>query len=107
MSYFEKTKLTDSTGNLINPASVELQASIANLSDTLLYFVTAVLNKMPTLTPNSYANVTPNGGTVGTVSAVSTVGAINSLVGGNTALIPFNLAQASQSIYANILVSTP
>lgn len=101
MSYFEKTKLTDSTGNLINPASVELQASIANLSDTLLYFVTAVLNKMPTLTPNSYANVTPNGGYIGTV------GTINSFVGGNTALIPFNLAQASQSIYANILVSTP
>lgn len=80
---------------------------LRKLNDMLLYFTTAILDKLPRLDVNDRALVTVEGG--GTLSTVSTVSNVSNItaVGGQTAsLQSFNFANMGAAhLYANIVVS--
>jgi len=87
----------------------DVLTSINSLNETMLYFVTAILDKMPLLTSQDRAmvevlnTITANIASNQTLTAVTNVSNINNLAGGNTSLIPYQMG--ASYIYPNIIVS--
>jgi len=87
----------------------DVLTSINSLNDTMLYFVTAMLDKMPLLTSQDRAmvevlnTITANIGSNQTLTTVTNVSNLNNFAGGNTALIPYQIG--ASYIYPNIIVS--
>jgi len=89
----------------------EVTQSVKDLSDTMLYFITAMLDKMPRLDSNDRMMAYIDNGalnTLNTLTTVTTVSAVTNLqnfAGGNTALIPYQMGAGAAHIYQNIIVS--
>lgn len=90
------------------------QSDIKALADSMLYFATAILEKLPMLTNTDAAmvnvmNTVPVSGTLTTVTTVTNVTNIANLnglaLGASTGLIPYNLSASPFHIYNNIQVS--
>lgn len=81
----------------------ELQTVLNDLSQTLVMLVNSMLAQQPRLDTSNRitANIE-----AGTLPVVTTVGTLNTLAGGNTALMPFNFSDAGlTTIYDNLKVS--
>ncbi len=78
------------------------------LNDTILYFVTAMLEKMPRLDANDRAAINMETGTISNIATITTITNmtnLNNLSGGNTAPIPYHLSNlGALHIYNNIKV---
>ena len=95
----------------------DLLAEVRKLSDTMLYFTSAILDRLPTLDTAHRANVNVATGSVAvsgsltTVTTVTTCGTVtnmtnlNNFAGGNTALIPYQLGAGSFHLYNGINVT--
>ena len=87
----------------------ELSDQINILTDTMLYYMTAVLEKMPRVTGNDQAAVVAEGGTISTVSTVTTCGTVTTIsqIGTRAAMTTADaqIMQGTSHLYNNILVS--
>lgn len=99
---------------LANIAQDDTIQALNQLNDTMLFFLSAMLEKMPRVDANDrlVVNLTDMTNTLGTVSTVTTVSAVtnltnlNNISGGNAVLVPYNLTTMGASIlYNNIQVS--
>ena len=82
--------------------------AIQALSDTMLYFITAMLEKMPMLNTNDQAMVAVQNTITANIAASQTLAnltTLNNYAGGNTALIPFQQGAGAPHIYQAIQVS--
>lgn len=93
----------DGTGSDIMTQLNQLNEQIKALNDTMLYFITATLEKMPILDSNDRAQTRL--GAIDTNLTLTTLGNLNNFSGGNTALIPYNLGAGAFHIYNNITVT--
>lgn len=88
-----------------------LNAQLSALNDTMLYFITAMLDKMPRLDANDrvLVNLTDMTNTLGTVTTVSTVTNmtnLNNFSGGNANFAPYHFSDSAVCrIYNNIQVT--
>jgi hypothetical protein len=81
-------------------------AAIQTLADSMLYFTSAILEKMPRVNGSDAAAVIPEGGTVSNITTVATVSSLSQLAGRTSVLIPEATAQMGAShLYSNIKVS--
>ncbi len=108
------TELTQQDIKLLLDSINGTNEKISVLSDTLLYFVSAMLEKMPRLDINDRATVNVETGTVtvGTISTITNMSNLNNmnnlnnLAGGNTNAIPYQLSNVGTlHIYDNIKVT--
>lgn len=87
-------------------AIMELSDQIKILNDTMLYYMSAVLEKMPRVTGNDQAAVVAEGGTI---SAVTTCGTVTTVtqIGTRAAMTTADamIMQGTSHLYNNILVS--
>lgn len=78
---------------------------IKALNDTMLYFITAVLEKMPRLDVNDRVAVNIETGTLPTLTTLTNMTNLNNLSGGNTNFLPYQFANIGANyIYDNIKV---
>ena len=91
-----------------------LNNQLSALNDTMLYFITAMLDKMPRLDANDrmLVNLTDMTNTLGTVTTVSTVTTVtnmtnlNNFSGGNANFAPYHFSDSAVCrIYNNIQVT--
>lgn len=82
-----------------------LAQEIKTLSDTMLYFTTAMLDKMPLLDNRDSAMVNITGGSTTVAGTVPALGTLNNLNGGNVALLPYQLGAGAFHIYNQIAVT--
>ena len=79
------------------------------LIDTLLMYMAAVLEKMPRVTGNDQAAVSLEGGSVGTVTTVTTCGTVTTVsqLGTRAAMTMADaqIMQGTSHIYSNIVVA--
>lgn len=116
------TQLPESGGDLSSVTDViEIQKNtlqaIRELSDSMLYFASALLEKLPMLDQNDRAQVNVMAGTLttlGTITTVTTLATLtsatnlvnlNNFAGGNTALLPYQFGAGAFHLYNNIAVS--
>mgnify|MGYP003409290573 CR=1 FL=1 len=75
----------------------------------ILYYMSAILEKLPMLNINDQAMVQVSSGNitaaVSTVSTVTTVGTISNMAGGNLSLVPYQLGAGAFHLYNNIQVT--
>jgi hypothetical protein len=97
-----------------NIAKEPTQSEIKILADAMLYFATALLDKLPRLDNADRSTVNVETGSIvvsslPTLATVTTVGAVtnlNNFAGGNTNGIPFNMSDAGlMRIYDGIKVT--
>jgi hypothetical protein len=103
----------------IIPSGIATEATLVevkNLADAMLYFATAVLDKLPRLDNADRAAVVVESGvavtslptlaTVTTVATTTNLTNLNNFSGGNTNAIPYNLSDAGLTrIYNGIVVT--
>lgn len=96
---------TDATAQAIQAMSDQIKV----LNDTMLYYMSAVLEKMPRVTGNDQAAVVAEGGTISTVTTVTTCGTVNTIsqIGTRAAMTAADaqIMQGTSHLYNNILVS--
>ena len=89
-------------------AVLGVQGEVRALNDTMLYFVTALLEKLPMLNINDQALVSVQNTITANIAASQTLSVLTTLqnlAGGNTALLPFQLGGMPAYISDNIKVS--
>lgn len=93
---------TDATAQAIQSLSDQIKI----MTDTMLYYMTAVLEKMPRVTGNDQAAIVAEGGTLSTVTTCGTVTTI-SQIGTRAAMTTADaqIMQGTSHLYNNILVS--
>lgn len=86
-------------------AILGVQDEVKGLADAMLYFATAILEKLPRLDATDRAAVTVET-TVPSVATVVNMTNLNNLAGGNTALIPTHMGNiGALHLYNQITVS--
>ena len=87
----------------------DVMNSINTLNDTMVFLLSAMLEKMPRVTANDQAAVALESGTLTTITTVTTVGTTTNQaqIGGQEALTVARaqMMQGTSHIYNNILVS--
>ena len=98
-------------------ASETTQSEIKQLADAMLYFATAILDKLPRLDNSDRAAINVETGSIGvsslpTLANVTTVGTttnltnLNNFAGGNASHVPSNLSNAGLvNLYQGITVT--